>query len=170
VSDGLNSAAVTTASFQIPEHSPTAAFVSPEDGAAILEHQPIDLRAIAHDVEDGLLGDSTPSSRFTWKLGSRVLGQGATLHGITLPAGRHVISVEARDRTGRVGVAHAKILVQPDADRDGRPDWYEHQTRGLSPFMRYDGDIDKSGYARYVDKELADRRDRLGRPLRKLHQ
>jgi uncharacterized membrane protein len=76
------------------------------------------------------------------------LGTGATLRGITLPVGKHLLTLQVSDKAGTISSASVTVTVLPytekDSDGDGLPDDWE-TAHGLNPYSPADAETDPDG-------------------------
>lgn len=108
-SDGFNvGEAVSDGGFIIPNAPPTAAIMSPVDGASFEQGTTVVLHAAASDLEDGMVaGDG-----FSWRSSlDGNLGTGEELHVRSLQPGRHVITVLATDSGGATAEGSVEIVI-----------------------------------------------------------
>lgn len=111
VNDGFRTAIAVSRRFRSPGQSPSVAillpagrFHQPNDAPLLLSGQAVD------DRSRQLTG-----RHLRWMLGRRLLGTGAQITAMALPAGRDRINLQARDRNGRV--ARASVVVRLGAAR-----------------------------------------------------
>jgi hypothetical protein len=115
--DDLNTASdETDGAFTVPKKAPSVYIIQPDDGAYFWPGEPIILMGRGYDPEDGVLGggDGTPGDMsLTWTSStSGMLGTGTWLQLDTgLPAGEHVISLNAADSDSNVEMASINIYV-----------------------------------------------------------
>jgi hypothetical protein len=88
---------------------------------------------------------------FTWRSNiSKILGYGETLENVTLPIGKHTITLEASDLLGEKSEAEIIVSIletpQSDTDSDGIPNYWE-RAYGLDPLYFIDSlfDLDNDG-------------------------
>jgi hypothetical protein len=122
-----------------------ARILSPEDGAHFSQARSLDLTASCSDP-DLDYGDVLT---FTWSTPGRgELGVGATLRGITLPVGKHVLTLRVSDKAGTSTSASVTVIILPqadeDSDGDGLPDDWE-KAHGLNPYNPTDAETDPDG-------------------------
>jgi hypothetical protein len=105
ISDGFNEGIATSPQFIAVGAPPVVSITSPRSGLRLLTGSPLGLTGVAFDDTGARLS----GGKLTWTAGRQVLGHGAAISPSTLMAGRHTITLTARDRTGRT--AHASIVV-----------------------------------------------------------
>lgn len=140
-SDGINTTMVVTPRLFLPGHRPVAAITSLSEGERYLQYDTIELRGLAFDLEDGIVGGGKElDKRFTWRLDNRkVLGHGAILKTMAdIPPGKHTVSLEFRDSDGDKASIYRRILVEADSDRDRRADHFERSRAGFDAFIPFD--------------------------------
>lgn len=140
-SDGINTTMAITPRLSLPGHRPVAAITSLSEGERYLQYDTIELRGLAFDLEDGIVGGGNELDKsFTWRLDNRkVLGHGAILKTrADIAPGKHTVSLEFRDSDGDKASIHRRILIEADSDRDRRADHFEHSRPGFDAFMPFD--------------------------------
>jgi len=143
-SDGINTATVVTPRLSLPGHRPVAAITSLSEGERFLQYDTIELRGLAFDLEEGIVGSGKKlDKRFTWRLDNqRILGHGAVMKTRTdIAPGKHTVTLEFRDSDGDRASIHRRILVEADSDRDRRADHFERSRVGFDAFMPFDRSI-----------------------------
>lgn len=104
--DGVNTARATSAAFRMARRAPSAYILAPAPDARIMLGESLRLSGRSLDAEDGMLA----GERLTWSTAiSGTLGAGAELLAPSLPEGRHLIRLTARDSDGMQ--ASAEVLV-----------------------------------------------------------
>jgi hypothetical protein len=107
VNDGFREAAAQTPVFSSPGAPPVARIVNPVGTLRQPNDAPLALSGQATDDRDRTL----IGRHLRWLLDGRVLGSGQQIAPMGLPAGRHRIVLEARDRSGRVGRDSAEVTL-----------------------------------------------------------
>jgi hypothetical protein len=110
-SDGMHtSIAQTATSFRVANKPPVIAILAPAEGATLAAGQPVTVRGLATDREEGPL----PAHRLTWLLDGVEAGQGDTLQLSRLAAGAHQLTLRAADSEGLQATATSTFtLAQP---------------------------------------------------------
>ncbi|HBY93895.1 MAG TPA: hypothetical protein DEP84_07965 [Chloroflexi bacterium] len=109
-SDGFNTTAADSASFQVTRKAPSVWISTPESNATIHPYAAIVLTGHAEDMEDGELS----GANLTWRSDRQgVLGNGAQLimSPQSLAPGWHQITLIATDSDGQVGSARVNVFV-----------------------------------------------------------
>jgi len=107
-SDGLNTTVAESGLLLVPTKVPRVTIISPEEGSVLAPGQPINLSGIAEDREDGTLNGPA----LTWTLdGDATVGTGRQLTLFNPPAGRHTITLTARDRNGNAASTNVSVFV-----------------------------------------------------------
>ena len=102
----------SSGTFTVPDNAPVLALESPFEGETFTEREPVLLRAVGLDQEDGRLKDAS----FNWTSDrDGALGRGRPeLSGSRLSDGHHSITVTATDSGGHRVAATVHILVHRD--------------------------------------------------------
>jgi hypothetical protein len=108
-SDGVNTGRdESDGTFRVPSKTPRALLISPSQLSAYTGDQQVVLVGEGYDVEDGILGDGALSWRSDL---AGDLGTGTQLAVEGLDAGKHTITLTARDSDGQAGSATTIIYV-----------------------------------------------------------
>jgi hypothetical protein len=109
--DGFNEAIATSARFTALGAPPVVSILSPVPRTRVSAGSALDLAGLAYaDTGTPLSGQA-----LTWRAGRVVLGHGTMLATTTLPAGRHRLTLTARDRFGRVATTAMAVTITPAA-------------------------------------------------------
>ena len=108
-SDGFNEAIATSQTFVSPGAPPEVTITSPGAGLRAAAGSAISLTGSAFDDA----GSRLAGRSLTWRSGRLLLGRGASTSTVALPAGRHAITLTARDRSGRTATASVSVTVLP---------------------------------------------------------
>ena len=115
-SDGLHMGSVMTPIFEAPQHRPIAAITSLSDGDRIQTGDPLLLRGLAMDLDEGIVWGTGQKKmvKFQWLLNeTHVLGYGERLTvSPKLSPGPHTITLKVTDSTGRTGTHTVTILAK----------------------------------------------------------
>ena len=106
VNDGFNETRALSPLFRVDGAAPAVRIQSPAAGEALRSSGRVVLRGAAQDDALRLLN----AKSLTWFAGRRRLGTGERLS-VRLPAGRHVLRLVARDRSGRTATARRTVRV-----------------------------------------------------------
>ena len=109
VSDGFNEAIATSARFTAVGAPPVVSIERPGHTIRLLAGAPLQLLGSAYDDRGIALGGRA----LVWRAGRRVLGRGTETMTALLPAGRHSVTLSARDRLGRIGTATVRVTILP---------------------------------------------------------
>lgn len=107
--DGVNTAASMTAFFSVPSKAPMVSIMHPRPDTRFAPGEPVTLKALGTDQEDGQLPDSALSWNSDRDGG---LGTGHALTLTRLTAGEHTITVTGIDRQGQRGTASLRIIIR----------------------------------------------------------
>ncbi|MFQ5421293.1 MAG: hypothetical protein ACE5EY_13125, partial [Anaerolineae bacterium] len=106
--DGILTAEDTGTPFTIADKAPTAVITLPQDNAVFPLNQPVLLKGMAYDWEDGFLD----ASAFQWQSSlDGDLGAGVEKILTSLSAGSHLITLTVTDSDNRQTTAQIKIYV-----------------------------------------------------------
>lgn len=108
-SDGFNEAIATSQAFVSPGAPPQVAITSPGAGLRAAAGSAIGLTGSAFDDAGARLAGGS----LMWRSGRLLLGTGASTSTVALGAGRHVITLTARDGRGRTATASVTVTVLP---------------------------------------------------------
>lgn len=107
VSDGINTATVTSPVFSVNRKAPSVTIFGPDPGLAQPASDPVFLDGTAVDPEDGTL----PDSSLQWSSSLQgTLGTGAQLT-TSLQPGSHTITLTATDSNGNTATASTNVLI-----------------------------------------------------------
>jgi hypothetical protein len=121
-SDGFNTgSAATDQPAELAGKQPAVAISEPAANQRFVAGQPISLRGMGLDPEEGIL----PEAALSWTAGGATLGSGSSLMVTELAPGAHTIELTARDSSGAAKYATVQITVLADTDRDGMDDAWE---------------------------------------------
>ncbi len=138
--DGFHTTEAISATFSTPTKPPIVMIESPEPNTAILEGQEIYFSGSACDPEQGVIDPNTLLWESTLS-GSLYTGPSFRA---TLPAGEHVVYLEAKDNEGKITREFRTITVKRDSDNDRMADDWERQVGlavGLNESLNdYDND------------------------------
>jgi hypothetical protein len=109
VSDGFDAAIATSARFVSVGAPPQVAITSPGRGLRASAGSALSLTGSA--FEDA--GVRLSGRSLTWRSGRQVLGSGERAVTLALPAGRHLVTLTARDRQGRSTTASVAVTIVP---------------------------------------------------------
>ena len=114
VSDGLQTAAATSAPFTIANAAPQVQIISPADGAQVYLAVPVTLQAEAYDAEDGVL----PGAAMIWHSDrDGLIATGNPTITVELSTGLHNISVTIADSEGQEStVSHTLSVLSANMD------------------------------------------------------
>lgn len=108
-SDGINTGEAVSSEFKVDYRAPEAFIDEPTDGATFAVGEEIALDGYGYDAQDE---DLYEDSQLAWYDGETKLGDGTTLYIDTLPAGKHVIKLEATNSHGLKGSQTVTITIQ----------------------------------------------------------
>jgi hypothetical protein len=97
-----------------PNAAPTVTITAPEDGATFTVDGAVDFQATAEDPEEGNISDSvvwTATAADAPDTATVQLGTGAAVSSTSLAAGTYVVTAQATDTFGLVGMAQVGITV-----------------------------------------------------------
>lgn len=114
-SDGVNVGSADSANFVMANKAPEVAIVQPGNNTKVHYGQLVNFDAMALDVQDG----TVDPTKFVWKLGATVLGNGAQISVDNLPIGSNLVTVEATNSLGQKGSATVTVIVDDDMDDPG---------------------------------------------------
>jgi hypothetical protein len=109
VSDGFNEAIVTSPAFVAVGAPPQVTITSPGAGTRFSAGGTLVLTGSAFDDA----GKPLSGRALTWRSGRQILGTGQHVTALTLAAGRHVITLTARDPEGRSATASIPVTIDP---------------------------------------------------------
>ena len=118
-SDGIHSMSRLSPVFSLPEHAPLAAITSIAQGKRYQVGEPVSLRGLAYDLEEGLLdGRDKRGSGFTWYLDEREIPE-KWIHRLLRP-GPHTLKLKVTDSTGKTGTDSVFFFVEPEKKKEFR--------------------------------------------------
>lgn len=110
VTDGINTAAATSASFVVDAKPPEVFIKSPSAGASYPLGLNVTLSGSAYDLQDGWLRSDTA---LVWSSDrDGVLGTGEMLNLHTLSAGRHIITLSATNSRGMAADSDVSVFIR----------------------------------------------------------
>ncbi len=109
VSDGFNEAIVTSPVFVALGAPPQVTITSPGSGTHSSAGGALVLTGSAFDDA----GKPLSGRALTWRSGRQTLGTGQHVTALTLAAGRHLITLTARDPEGRSATASIPVTIEP---------------------------------------------------------
>ncbi|MBN1248168.1 MAG: IPT/TIG domain-containing protein [Anaerolineae bacterium] len=121
VSDGFHTGEAVSAAFTVTDKPPAPYIGAPEDGAVLLEGQPVTLRGGASDPADG---EVAPGGLAWSSDRDGALGTGDAVQ-VTLSVGTHTLTLAATNDAGLSAATSITIQVLGDYDFDGIPDTEE---------------------------------------------
>jgi hypothetical protein len=108
-SDGVNTGQATSASFSLSKHAPLAHIMEPSTGSIYRVQQPVVLRGVALDAEDGNI---LSPAQIVWTSNlSGTLGTGPELWLTTLPVGTHRITLTVTDSDQQITTDHITVTI-----------------------------------------------------------
>jgi hypothetical protein len=145
--DGINTGRADSASFSVADKPPRVWIAAPlagPDGPPIFEEGSlVALEGNAMDAEDGPLADNA----FAWRSDQDgTLGSNRRLDVTGLSAGVHIITLEARDSSGKTAVASVEVAITPSTNAQPVADAGPDVTAGgqcsvvLDGYRSYDPD------------------------------
>jgi len=153
-SDGLQTDAMTSPPFVVPDSDPVARIVTPEHNAELLESAVVNLRAIVADPTEGIL--KGPALEWDSTLDG-FLGTGDVVQ-TNLSVGSHFVTVTATAPSTLTDSAVVQVDVLADTDGDGIGDAEEQLHACLSQSVA-DAAVDVDGDGLSSEQELADGSD-----------
>lgn len=140
VSDGLNEATATSASFSVAVQAPQAVIVAPIKDNPALESTAVALIGRAVDPQDGAL----TNTQLVWTSDrDGLLGTGEAVY-TPLSVGVHTLTLQATNSAGISSSTSTSLEILPDYDGDGLVD-SEETTLGLNVLSSNDGLSDADG-------------------------
>jgi hypothetical protein len=139
-SDGFRSAEAVSPQIKVEGQPPQPYIDAPEDGASILEGDPVTLIGGANDNQDQFV-DAANLSWSSDRDGN--LGAGETVDTL-LSVGTHIITLDATNSLGLAANTSITVTVQGDYDYDGIPD-SEELADGLNLLSAADARSDTDG-------------------------
>jgi len=109
VSDGFSEAIATSPRFLAIGAPPQVAITNPGRGLRASAGSALGLTGSAFDDA----GVRLTGRSLTWRSGRVILGRGERAMTVALPAGKHVITLTARDRHGRSATASVRVTILP---------------------------------------------------------
>jgi virginiamycin B lyase len=107
VSDGFLDAAAISGPLRFPGTAPQVTITSVVPGVVARSDRSLEVYGQALDETREIL----QGAALRWYLGHKRLGTGTSLSLTDLPPGRHLLSLQARGHTGRVGVASVTLRI-----------------------------------------------------------
>ncbi|MGO9794366.1 MAG: hypothetical protein ACLP8S_34030 [Solirubrobacteraceae bacterium] len=111
VSDGFAETAAVSGLLRFPGSPPTVTITSVIPGVVARSDRSVDVYGQALDETGRIL----EGKALRWYLGRKLLGTGTALSLSDLTPGRHLLRLEARGHTGRVGVASVAMRILAEA-------------------------------------------------------
>ena len=136
-SNEFATASAASRTFAVTPAPPVVAILSPTTASPLVAGRPFFLSGAAQTRQGAQLAPATQ----LWLVDGALAGTGSPM--VTLGPGAHTIVLLAAN-VGQVGLAAARVTVQPDTDHDGLPDAYETAHSCLNPDLP-DADEDPDG-------------------------